>query len=173
MADEKHEIVTMAGKSMTLLGPELKTGDDAPDYTLLDNSLKAVNLSDSAGKIRLISVVPSLDTEVCAIQTEHFNKAAKRLSDDVVIYTVSMDLPFAQKRWITENEINNVVTLSDFNTADFGLEYGLLLKELRLLTRAVVVVDKNDKIADYQIVPEITDEPDYAQTLDVIRKLVE
>jgi len=116
-------------------------------------------------------VVPSLDTEVCALQTEYFNKAAQSISDDIVIYTISVDLPFAQKRWVTDNEITNVTTLSDFNTADFGLNYGLLLKELRLLTRAVVVVDKNDKIADFQIVAEITEEPDYARTLDVIKEL--
>jgi len=171
MAEEKQAIVTMMGKAMTLLGPDIKKGDDAPDFTLLDNSLAAVNLADSAGKIRLISVVPSLDTEVCALQTEYFNKAAQSISDDIVIYTISVDLPFAQKRWVTDNEITNVTTLSDFNTADFGLNYGLLLKELRLLTRAVVVVDKNDKIADFQIVAEITEEPDYARTLDVIKEL--
>ena len=171
MAEEKQSIVTMMGKAMTLLGPDIKKGDDAPDFTLLDNSLAPVNLADSAGKIRLISVVPSLDTEVCALQTENFNKAAQNLSDDIVLYTVSMDLPFAQKRWVSDNKVTNITTLSDFNSADFGLKYGILLKELRLLTRAVVIVDKNDKIADFQIVPEITEEPDYAHTLDVIREL--
>jgi len=156
---------------MTLLGPELKKGDKAPDFVLLDNSLQPVKLDDSKGKIRLISVVPSLDTEVCALQTERFNKEAQKLSDDIVIYTVSMDLPFAQKRWTDDNDIEDVVTLSDFNNADFGMKYGMLLKELRLLTRGVIVVDKNDKVADLQIVPEITDEPDYVRALEALRDL--
>ena len=170
--DERANTVKMMAKPMTLLGPELKSGDPAPDFALLDNGLKPVKLADSKGKIRLFSVVPSLDTEVCALQTERFNKEAQKLGDDIVIYTVSMDLPFAQKRWVTDNEVENVTTLSDFNSADFGQKYGLLLKELRLLTRAVVIVDKDDKIASIQIVPEITEEPDYGQVLDNLKKLV-
>jgi len=171
MTEEKTGVVQMMGKPMTLLGPALKDGDLAPEFVLLDNTLKPVNLNDSTGKIRLISIVPSLDTEVCAIQTEHFSKAVSQLTDNVVFYTVSMDLPFAQKRWLEENEINNVITLSDFNSADFGLKFGVLLKELRLLTRAVVVVDQEDKIANFQIVPEITEEPNYSEILDTIKKL--
>ena len=171
MTETRTGIVHMMGKPMTLLGADLKEGDSAPDFMLLDNSLKPIKLADSAGKIRLFSIVPSLDTEVCAIQTEHFSKAVKTLADNVVFYTISMDLPFAQKRWIEENEMTNVITLSDFNSADFGLKYGVLLKELRLLTRAVVVVDQNDKIVNYQIVPEITDEPDYASILEAVKKI--
>ncbi len=170
--DERPNIVKMSDKSVTLLGPELKIGDPAPDFALLDNGLKPVKLSDSKGKIRLFSVVPSLDTEVCALQTERFNQEAQKLGDDIVIYTVSMDLPFAQKRWVTENEVNDVTTLSDFNAADFGQKYGLLLKEIRLLTRAVVIVDRDDKIASIQIVPEISDEPNYGQVLDDLKQLV-
>lgn len=171
MIQEKTGIVHMMGKPMTLLGPALKMGDSAPEFMLLDNSLKAVKLADSAGKIRLFSIVPSLDTEVCAIQTEHFSKAVKNLADNLVFYTISMDLPFAQKRWIEDNELTNVITLSDFNWADFGLHYGVLLKELRLLTRAVVVIDTQDKIVNYQIVPEITDEPDYGEIIEAIKKI--
>jgi thiol peroxidase len=171
MSEERTGIVTMGGRPMTLLGPELKKGNTAPEFLVLDNSLKPVKLSDSNGKIRLLSAVPSLDTEVCALETEIFNKEAQKLSKDVVVYTISMDLPFAQKRWVDENEIEDVITLSDFNNADFGKSYGVLLKELRLLTRAVIVVDKNDKIADFQIVPEISNEPDYGRTLEAIRNI--
>lgn len=171
MSEERTGIVTMGGRPMTLLGPELKKGDTAPEFLLLDNSLKQVKLSDSNGKIRLLSAVPSLDTEVCALETEIFNKEAQKLSKDVVVYTISMDLPFAQKRWVDENEIEDVITLSDFNNADFGKSYGVLLKELRLLTRAVIVIDKNDKIADFQIVPEISNEPDYGRTLEAISNI--
>jgi len=171
MSEERTGIVTMGGRPMTLLGPELKKGDTAPEFLVLDNSLNPVKLSDSRGKIRLLSAVPSLDTEVCALETEIFNKEAQKLSKDVVVYTISMDLPFAQKRWVDENEIEDVITLSDFNNADFGKNYGVLLKELRLLTRAVIVVDKNDKIADFQIVPEISNEPDYGRTLEAIRNI--
>ena len=170
--NERANIVKSSDKPMTLLGPELKPGDPAPDFTLLDNGLKPVNLADSRGKIRLFSVVPSLDTEVCALQTERFNKEAQKLGDDIVIYTISMDLPFAQKRWVTEHEVEQVTTLSDFNSANFGQKYGLLLKEIRLLTRSVVIVDKDDKIASIQIVPEISNEPDYGQVLDDLKKLV-
>lgn len=169
--EERANVVKMMDKPMTLLGPQLKVGDPAPDFMLLDNGLKPISLSDSKGKIRLLSIVPSLDTEVCALQTERFNKEARKLGDDIVIYTISMDLPFAQKRWTTENEITGVTTLSDFNSADFGRKYGLLLKELRLLTRAVVIVDKDDKVVSIQIVPEITDEPDYGQVLEELDKL--
>ncbi len=171
MSEERTGIVSMGGKPMTLLGPGLKKGDTAPDFVVLDNGLKPVKLSDSNGKIRLLSAVPSLDTEVCALETETFNKEARKLGKDVVVYTISMDLPFAQKRWVDENEVNDVITLSDFNSADFGKNYGVLIKELRLLTRAVIVVDKDNKIADFQIVPEITNEPDYGRTLEVIKSL--
>jgi thiol peroxidase len=172
MADERKGIVTMGGRPMTLLGPELKVGDNAPDFQLLDIGLKTVRLFDSSGKTRLISVVPSLDTEVCALQTERFNKEVKRVSDDIEFITVSMDLPFAQKRWIEEWELEGIITLSDFNDANFGLNYGLLFKEIRLLTRSALIVDKDNKIADIQIVPEVSNEPDYARSLEVLRELV-
>jgi thiol peroxidase len=172
MAKERTGVVSILGKPMTLLGPELKEGDTAPDFQLLDNDLKSVRLSDSDGSIRLLSVVSSLDTEVCALQTERFNKEVKKTSDEVKFFTISMDLPFAQKRWVDENELEDVITLSDFNKADFGLKYGLLLKEIRLLSRAVVIVEKNNKIADFQIVPEVSDEPDYARSLEALRKIV-
>ncbi|NIP42614.1 MAG: thiol peroxidase [candidate division Zixibacteria bacterium] len=172
MAEERTGVVSILGKPMTLLGPELKEGDTAPDFQLLDNDLKSVRLSDSDGSIRLLSVVSSLDTEVCALQTERFNKEVKKISDEIKFFTISMDLPFAQKRWVDENELEDVITLSDFNDADFGLKYGLLLKEIRLLSRAVVIVDKNNKIVDFQIVPEVSDEPDYARSLEALRKIV-
>jgi len=105
------------------------------------------------------------------LQTERFNREAQRLSADIVIYTISMDLPFAQKRWIEENQVHNVITASDFNTADFGIKYGILLKEIRLLTRAVFIIGRDDHIVYMQIVPEITEEPDYAAVLEAIGKI--
>ncbi|MBD3381590.1 MAG: thiol peroxidase [candidate division Zixibacteria bacterium] len=171
MADERSKVVTMFDKPMTLLGPGLTAGDKAPDYTLLDNSLRPVTLADSAGKIRLISVVPSLDTEVCDIQTKMFAREVKKTSEDILFYTVSMDLPFAQKRWVEENKISDTITLSDFNDANFGLNYGLLLKEIRLLTRAVLIIDSENNLPYFEIVPEIHHEPNYADSLEALRNL--
>ena len=127
----------MGGNDITLIGPELAVGEEAPDFTVLDNDLLPKGLDDYKGKIKLISVVPSLDTGVCATQTRKFNEAAAGFSDDVVILTLSMDLPFAQKRWCGAEGIDNVITLSDHKLASFGEAYGVLIKELRLLNRAV------------------------------------
>ncbi|MBD3217968.1 MAG: thiol peroxidase [candidate division Zixibacteria bacterium] len=171
MAEERTGLVKMMGKPMTLMGSGLKEGDNAPDFHLLDINLKPVKLSDSNGRVRLISAVPSLDTEVCALQTERFDKEIKRVGKDIEFLTISMDLPFAQKRWIKEWELEDIITLSDFNDANFGTNYGLLLKEIRLLARAALIVDKDNKITDFQIVPEISDEPDYARSLEILREL--
>ena len=171
MAEERTGIVSMGGKAVTLLGPELKEGDNAPDFHLLDINLKPVKLSDSNDRVRLISTVPSLDTEVCALQTERFDKEIKKVGKDIEFLTVSMDLPFAQKRWIEEWELEDIITLSDFNDANFGMNYGLLLKEIRLLARAALIVDKENKIADFQIVSELSDEPNYAHSLNILREL--
>jgi len=162
---ERTGIITFKGNPFTLLGPELKTGDTAPDFTVVDNGLQPVSLATSAGKVRIISAVPSLDTPVCDTETRRFNQEAAALPGDVVVLTVSLDLPFAQKRWCGAAGIDRVVTLSDYQNRSFAGAYGVLIKELKLLTRAIFVVDAADVIRYIQIVPEVTSEPDYAAAI--------
>lgn len=162
---EKTGIITFKGNPMTLLGPELKVGDAAPDFVVVDNGLTAASLSSYAGKIKIISAVPSLDTPVCDTETRRFNLEAASLPGDIVVLTVSLDLPFAQKRWCGAAGIDKVVTLSDYRDRSFGLGYGVLIKELLLLTRAVFVVDAANTIRYIQVVPEVTGEPDYAAAI--------
>ena len=167
---EKHTgVVTFAGGPVTLVGPEVKVGQAAPDFTLLDNGLAPKTLKDFAGKVKVISVVPSLDTGVCDAQTRWFNQDATKLSDDVLVLTVSMDLPFAQKRWCGAAGVENVVTLSDHKDASFGENYGFLIQELRLLTRGVVVIDKNDKVTYVEYVPEVTHAVNFDATIEAIK----
>ncbi|MBM6823404.1 thiol peroxidase [Veillonella magna] len=154
--EKRTGVITFVGNPMTLVGKEVKVGDKAPDFTLLDNGLAVKTLKDYEGKVKIFSVVPSLDTGVCDAQTRWFNQNATALSDDVVVLTVSMDLPFAQKRWCGAAGVENVVTLSDHKDASFGTNYGFLIEELRLLTRGIVVVDKNDKVTYVEYVPEVT-----------------
>lgn len=154
--EKRTGLITFVGNPMTLVGKEVKVGDKAPDFTLLDNGLAVKTLKDYEGKVKIFSVVPSLDTGVCDAQTRWFNQNATALSDDVVVLTVSMDLPFAQKRWCGAAGVENVVTLSDHKDASFGTNYGFLIEELRLLTRGIVVVDKNDKVTYVEYVPEVT-----------------
>lgn len=168
---EKTGLVTMRGKPLTLMGNSLKVGDKAPDFEVTDNDLKPVGLSSFSGKICVISSVPSLDTPVCDIETRRFNKEAAGLGNDVVILTVSMDLPFAQKRWCGAAGVEKVITLSDYKNASFGAAYGVLIKELKLLARAVFVVDKKGIIQYIQIVKEIADEPDYAAVINAVTGL--
>jgi thiol peroxidase len=168
---EKTGIITFKGNPMTLLGPELKVGDTAPDYVVVDNGLAVVTLSSFAGKIKIISAVPSLDTPVCDTETRRFNQEAASLPGDFVVLTVSLDLPFAQKRWCGAAGIDKVVTLSDYRERSFGLGYGVLIKELLLLTRAVFVVDATNTIRYIQIVPEVTAEPDYAAAIAAAKAL--
>ena len=172
MTKERTGIVTIHGNPLTLLGPEISVGDQAPSFTLVDNDLKPVTLADSKGKVRLITVVPSLDTPVCDPMPRRFNEEATGLSEDVVVYTVSVDLPFAQKRWCGAAGIEGVQTLSDYQERDFGLHYGLLTKELKLLARAVLVINRAGKIVYYQLVNEVVDEPDYAAALEAVKKLL-
>jgi len=161
----------MKGNPLTLTGKEVKVGQQAPDAVVLDNGLSPVKLSSFRGKICVIASVPSLDTSVCAIETRRFDEKASKLGSDVVILTISMDLPFAQKRWVEETGVKSVQTLSDHRDGSFGTSYGVLIKELRLLARCVFVVDKNGKIQYVQLVKEITDEPDYDEVLDAVSKL--
>lgn len=162
---ERKGVVTLKGNPVTVLGPELKVGEKAPDFTLKANDMSDKTLADFAGKIKIISVVPSLDTPVCDTETRRFNQEAANLGNDVVILTVSVDTPMAQKRWCGAAGVDKVVTLSDFKDHSFGLAYGVRIKEVGLLMRAVFVLDRNDKIVYIQRVPEVAQEPDYAAVL--------
>jgi thiol peroxidase len=146
------------------VGPELKPGDTAPDFSVLDSSLKPVSLADTAGKTRIFSVVPSLDTPVCDAQTKRFNEEAAKLSG-VDIYTVSMDLPFAQKRFCNSFALDNVKMLSDHKDASFGASWGTLIKELRILSRAIFVLDPDNKVKYVEYVPEVADSPNFEAAL--------
>lgn len=168
---ERAEAVTLHGNPLTLVGKEIAMGNPAPDATLLNNELKPVNLSDYRGKVVVISSVPSLDTPVCDMQTRRFNSEAADLGEDVVILTISMDLPFAQARWCGAAGVDQVTTLSDHKTAAFGEAYGLLIKELRLLGRAVLVLDREGGVRHYQLVKEVSDEPDYDAALEAVKSL--
>lgn len=165
---ERNGIITFKGTPLTLVGTELKSGDQAPDFTLLDNELNEVRLKDFRGKIKVISVTPSLDTPVCDMQARRFNEEAARLPEDVVVLNVSMDLPFAISRFCATAGIDKVKTLSDHRDASFGTAYGVLIKELRLLTRSIVIIDKEDVIKYLEIVPEVTDQPDYDKAMQSI-----
>ena len=170
---ERANAVTFQGQPLTLLGPELSAGDAAPDATLVANDLSEVSLSDYRDKVCLISVVPSLDTGICDMQTRRFNEAAAGLGENVVILTISMDLPFAQARWCGATGADQVVTLSDHRQASFGEAYGVLIKELRLLTRAIFVVDTEGVIRHVEIVPEIADHPNYDAALAAVAELTQ
>jgi thiol peroxidase len=169
---ERSGIITFKGNPFTLLGTELKVGDKAPEFSVVDNGLAAVTLASSAGKIRVLTAVPSLDTPVCDTETRRFNQDAAGLPDTVVVLTISLDLPFAQKRWCGAAGIERVVTLSDYRDRSFGMNYGVLIKELLLLTRAIFIVDAQDVIRYIQIVPEVTNEPDYAAVLSAVKELL-
>lgn len=169
---ERPGRITFKGMPLTLLGAGVKTGDKSPDFSLLDKDLNPVRLADLSGKVCLITTVPSLDTPVCDMETRRFNQEASRLGPDVLVLAVSMDLPFAQKRWCGAAGITQVRTLSDHREASFGTSYGVLIKELRLLARAVFVVDRKGVIRYEQIVSEIANEPDYEAALSAVKKLV-
>ncbi len=171
MADRTGE-VTFKGNPITLTGPKLEAGQTAPDFSLLDNSLSKVTLKDTTGKVRIISVVPSLDTGVCDQQTRHFNQDAQTLGDAVQIYCVSADLPFAQVRWCGAAEANNIQALSDHFDMNFGNAWGTHIKELRLDSRAVFVLDANDTIVHAEYVKEVTQHPDYDAALNAAKKLI-
>ena len=149
---ERDGLVTMKGNPITLMGTELQVGDQAPDFVAMDNDLNPVSFDSFRGKVCIISSVPSLDTPVCDMETRRFNDEAGRLGDDVEILTISMDLPFAQKRWCGAAGVDKVQTLSDHRDAAFGQAYGVLIKGLRLLARAVFVVDKEGTIRHIELV---------------------
>ncbi|WP_338788937.1 thiol peroxidase [Metabacillus sp. FJAT-53654] len=160
--------ITFKNNPVTLLGNEVKVGDSAPDFTVLANDLSPVSLADSKGKVRLISVVPSIDTGVCDAQTRRFNEDASKV-ENVEVLTISVDLPFAQKRWCAANGLENVQTLSDHRELSFGEAYGVHIKELRLLARAVFVVDANDKVTYVEYVSEATNHPNYEAAIEAAK----
>ena len=169
---EKAGAVTFKGNPVTLLGDDILVGSEAPEFRVVDNAFNPVNLKDSAGKIRLIVSVPSLDTGPCDLTARTFTEKAAQLPDDVVIYTISMDLPPAQKRWCGNAGIEKVQTLSDFQDRSFGLGYGLLIKELKLLARSVFVIDPHGKVVYREIVPEVSEQPDFDAALQAVKKFL-
>lgn len=161
--------ITFQHEPVTLIGHQLQQGDKAPGFTVLSNDLKEVTLDDYEGKVKLISVVPSIDTGVCSLQTKRFNEEANALKD-VSVITVSMDLPFAQKRWSEQNDLTNIDMLSDHRLADFGKNYGVLIEELRLLARSIFVVNENNEITYVEYVSEVSDHPDYDKALEAAKQ---
>ena len=169
MSQERAGLVTMKGNPVTLVGHEVKSGDAAPDFTLYAMPGAPVGLHDLEGKVKVFNVIVSVDTPVCDVQTRKFNEEAAKLGNDVEIVTVSMDLPFALKRYCAAEGIDKVRTLSDYKDASFGENYGVLIKENRLLARSIFVVDKDDKVKYVEIVPEIASEPNYEAAISAVK----
>ncbi|MFA5092735.1 MAG: thiol peroxidase [Candidatus Omnitrophota bacterium] len=165
-------LVTFQGNPLTLTGRQIKLGQRAYNFKLVAQDLKEVKLSDFKGKIKVINFFPSLDTPVCDLQVKEFNKNAAQLSADVVIIGVSKDLPFAQARFCSMNEIKNEFVLSDYRFTSFGLNYGVLIKELNLLTRGTLIIDKNDRIRYIQLVSEITHSVNFAEVFSILQGLL-
>src|SRR5215472_13294715 len=161
---ERQGATTLRGNPMTVIGPELKTGDKAPNFQAIDDSLKPVDLASTGNGVRIFSVVPSLDTPVCDAQTKRFNEEAGKLPD-LKIYTFSMDLPFAQKRWCGAFGVDNVKMVSDHRDGSFGQAYGTLIKDLRIMSRAIFVVDPQNQIRYVEYVKEMAEHPDYDAAL--------
>jgi thiol peroxidase len=168
---ERSAATTLQGNPMTLLGPELKAGDKAPDFDAINASLQPMNLEKTGKAVRVFSVIPSLDTPVCDAQTKRFNEEATGMPG-VEFYTVSMDLPFAQKRWCGAFAIDNVKMLSDHKSGSFGMNYGTLIKELRIESRAIFVVDKDGVVQHVEYVKEVADHPDYESALKKAKELL-
>ncbi len=169
--DERKGVITMKEKPLTLLGPEIKIGDKAPDFVLIDQELDEVNLADFQDKYKVISVTQSLDTSVCDMQARRFNHEAALLPGDVAVLNVSMDLPFAISRFCSVAGIKNVIVLSDHRDASFGRAYGVLIKEQRLLARSVFIIDKADIVRYCEIVSEQSHYPDYDKALDALKSI--
>ncbi|QHT60169.1 thiol peroxidase [Paenibacillus lycopersici] len=172
MAQERTGVSAFKGNPLTLIGPELKVGDQAPDFQLNKSLVDVVSLKDYAGKVKLISVVPSIDTGVCDAQTRRFNEEAGKFGDNVAVLTVSVDLPFAQARWCGAAGIDKVVLLSDYKNNNFGEAYGVLIKEFQLDMRAIFVIDANDKIQYIEVLGEMTEHPNYENALNALKALV-
>jgi len=170
--NERTYLVTMKGNPVTLVGIEVQVGEPAPQFVVLDNDLSPVSFSSYRGRVCMISSVPSLDTPVCDLETKLFNEKAGQLDSDIAILTISMDLPFAQKRWCAAAGIDKVQTLSDHRDASFGRAFGVLIKELRLLARAVFLVDREGTVQYVDLVKEIADEPDYEALWNGLKTLL-
>src|SRR5512142_411375 len=174
MATERFGLIQVGGKDATVVGDDLKVGDVAPEFAVQALDWSSVHgLADTAGKVRIIAAVPSLDTEVCDRETRRFNEEASSLSKDVAIEVISTDLPYTQKRWCGAAGVDQVQTLSDHMTTDFGVKFGVLIKERRILRRAVFVVGKDDRLVYVAYMPRLGDEPDYSAVLDAARKALE
>jgi thiol peroxidase len=167
---ERPAATTFKGKPMTLVGPELKPGEKAPEFEAVDRTLQPVDLKQTSGAVRIFSVVPSLDTPVCDMQTKRFNEEASKLPN-VKMYTISMDLPFAQARWCSAFAIDNITMLSDHKNASFGESYGTLIKDWRIESRAIFVIDRDDTIRHVEYVKEVAEHPDYEAALKVAKQL--
>ncbi|MCC6388987.1 MAG: thiol peroxidase [Bryobacterales bacterium] len=167
---ERPGATTLRGNPLTLVGPELKAGDTAPNFEVVDNGLQAVDLAKTGSTVRIFSVVPSLDTPVCDAQTKRFNEEAAKLPG-VDIYTISMDLPFAQKRWCGAFGVDKVKMLSDHRTGSFGSAYGTLIKELRIESRAIFVLDRNNVVKHAEYVKEVGDYPNYESALAAAKEV--
>lgn len=170
---ERHGLIKFHGKEVSIQGKDLQVGDEAPEFSATNLDWEEINvLQNTAGKVRIIASVHSLDTEVCDRETRRFNQEAAQLSKDIVIITISADLPYAQKRWCGAAGIDQVMVISDYKWAAFGEKYACLLKEPRLLRRAVFVVDKNNKIRFVQYTPELGIEPDYKAVLSAAKAVI-
>ncbi len=169
---ERTGLVTFGGNPMTLLGNEIKVGDKAPDFVAIGNDMKPVSFSSFDGKVRIVNSIASLDTSICDVETRRFNKEAGELGDAVAILTLSMDLPFTQKRWCGAAGVEQVTVLSDHRDAAFGKAYGVLMKEIRVLARAVFVVDRDGIVRYVQLLEEVGTEPDYDAALKAARELM-
>jgi thioredoxin-dependent peroxiredoxin len=169
---ERSGLITIHGNPLTLVGEEIKIGAPAPDVELLDNDLNPVKLSSFRGKVVVLTAVPSLDTPVCDIETRRFNDEAAMVGPQVQILTVSMDLPFAQKRWCGAAGVAKLKTLSDHRQADFGQAYGVLIKELRLLARAVFIIDAAGTVQYVQLVKEVASEPNYEEVMQALKTVL-
>jgi len=168
---ERKNVITFKGDPMTLAGQELKIGDAAPEATVTSNALKPIQLSSFRGKTCVIASVPSLDTPVCDVEAKRFNDEASTLGDNVAVIIISRDLPFAQARWCGASNARNIQTLSDYNSGEFGQNYGMIWKETALLARAVFVIDAEGKIQYIQLVNEITNGPNYEEILAAIKQI--
>lgn len=171
MVKERNSGITFAGDQVTILGEEIKVGDKAPNFVGVKPDMTEYSLADAGDKVKIISVVPSMDTPVCELQTINFNEMASKL-DNVQIITVSVDLPFAQQRFCGAKGIDDIVTISDHRDLDFGLKYGFVIKGLRLLARGIIVLDKDNTVRYVEYVPEVTTHPDYEMAVEEAKKLI-
>jgi len=169
---ERKNLIKMKGNPLTLIGNEVKVGDTAPDFQVIDQNMEYVKFSSFRGKVVVLTSVASIDTSTCDTETRRFNQEAGKFGDDVMVLAVSMDLPFAQNRWCGAAGIENVKMFSDYKDASFGNAFGVLIKELRLLARTVHIIDREGKVRYVQYVSETSEEPNYEEVLEALKKVV-